>query len=81
MAKLIVHTPEMVADYIAKGYLDRLTLADAWDQNARKFHDKEALVDPFLEKRFTWGQLKAISDRKLPSPPWRMQPLVTSLPP
>jgi len=53
----------MVAEYIARGYFDRLTLADAWDQNAGKFPDKEALVDPFLEKRFTWGQLKAISDR------------------
>jgi len=63
MAKLIVHTPDMVAEYIARGYFDRLTLADAWDQNAGKFPDKEALVDPFLEKRFTWGQLKEISDR------------------
>ena len=53
MTKLIVHTPETVAEYISKGYFDRRTLADAWDQNAKKFPDKEALVDPFLEKRFT----------------------------
>lgn len=62
MAKLIVHTPEMVAEFISRGYFDRLTLADAWDQNAQKFPDKEALVDPFLEKRFTWEQLKRVSD-------------------
>lgn len=63
MAKLIVHTPEMVAKYLAKGYFDRLTLTDAWNRNAQRFPDKEGLVDPFQGKRYTWRQLKQLTDR------------------
>ena len=63
MAKLIVHTPEMIKEYIAKGYVDRLTLGDSWDRNAARFPDKEGLVDPFSGKRFTWKQLKELSNR------------------
>ncbi len=63
MASLIVHTPEMIKEYITKGYVDRLTLGTAWDNNARKSPNKEGLVDPFKGKRFTWKQLKEISDR------------------
>jgi non-ribosomal peptide synthetase component E (peptide arylation enzyme) len=63
MTKLIVHTPEMVAEFMSKGYFDELTLSDAWNQNAQKFPDKEGLVDPLSEKRFTWRKLKQLTDR------------------
>lgn len=63
MAKLIVHTSQQVAEFMAQGYFDDFTLGEAWNQNAKKFPDQEGLVDPFQEKRFTWRQLKEISDR------------------
>lgn len=37
------------------------TAADFCDQNARKFADKEALVDH--RRRLTWGEVKELSDR------------------
>ena len=60
MAKLLTHTPEMVTEYIKKGYWDEITTADYWNRNAKEYPDKEAAVEPFSGKRFTWKQLKGI---------------------
>jgi non-ribosomal peptide synthetase component E (peptide arylation enzyme) len=62
MAKLIVNTPEKIAQYKSQGYFDGLTLADAWNRHANKFPDQEGLVDLFKGKRFTWRRLKQVSD-------------------
>jgi non-ribosomal peptide synthetase component E (peptide arylation enzyme) len=51
----------MIAEYTEKGYWTSETIADLWDQNAREFPDKEAIVDS--QNRLTWSQAKTWIDR------------------
>ncbi len=61
MAKSTRVTPELEKEYIEKGYWEEKTIPDMWDQNARDFADREALVDS--QMRLTWAQSKQIIDR------------------
>jgi len=51
----------MIDDYLARGYWDRVCIADILEQNARNYPDKEAIVDS--EKRLTWSELNRRVDR------------------
>ena len=51
----------MIDDYVAKGFWDRVCIADILEQNARNWPDKEAIVDS--ESRLTWSQLNRLVDR------------------
>jgi non-ribosomal peptide synthetase component E (peptide arylation enzyme) len=61
MARPTRYTPEMIAEYTAKGYWTSETMADLWDRNARDLPDKEAIVDS--TKRLSWLQAKTWIDR------------------
>ncbi len=61
MAKPTRYTPEIIAEYTAKGYWTSETFADIWDRNARDFPNKEAVIDS--QKRVTWSQAKTWIDR------------------
>ena len=61
MAKPTRFNQEMIDDYLARGYWDRVCIADILEQNARNYPDKEAIVDS--EKRLTWSQLNGWVDR------------------
>ena len=61
MAKPTRYTEELIAEYIKRGYWTAETLGDIWDQNAREYPDKEALVDS--KTRLTWAQAKQWIDR------------------
>ncbi|MEE8472189.1 MAG: AMP-binding protein [Dehalococcoidia bacterium] len=63
MPKINLTAPERVAGYLAKGYWEESTLADFWDRHAEESPDKVGLVDVSQGKRFTWAQLKEITDR------------------
>ncbi|MBI4334741.1 MAG: AMP-binding protein [Chloroflexi bacterium] len=54
-------TPEMYQEYRSKGYWTSTTFADAWDDNARRYPDREAVVDS--KTRLTWAQAKEWIDR------------------
>ena len=53
-------TPQLVEEYNKK-YWDSKLVADYVDQNAKKYPDKEAVVDS--EKRLTWLQVSQQSDQ------------------
>ncbi len=61
MAKPTRYTEELIAEYNKKGYWTAETLVDIWDQNAREYPHKEALVDS--KTRLTWAQAKQWIDR------------------
>jgi non-ribosomal peptide synthetase component E (peptide arylation enzyme) len=61
MAKPSRFTPELEKEYVEKGYWNKTTLADVWDQNAQKYPDDEAVVDS--KTRLTWAQAKLWIDR------------------
>lgn len=61
MAKPTRYTQEMYDRYTREGYWTNMTISDYWEQNARLYPDKEALVD--LKSRLTWAQAKLWIDR------------------
>ncbi|MBU2499062.1 MAG: acyl--CoA ligase, partial [Proteobacteria bacterium] len=61
MAKPTRFTPDMIEDYIARGFWDELSIQDLLRRNAEQSPDKEALVDS--NSRFTWSELDRITDR------------------
>ncbi len=61
MAKATLYTPQRIQEYTKKGYWDSTTLSDLWDDNARKYPAREALVDS--NTRLTWAQAKVRIDR------------------
>ena len=61
MAKPTLYTPEMVDKYVKMGYWSSETLSDLWDQNARDYPHKEAIVDS--KTRLTWAMAKQQIDR------------------
>src|SRR3972149_7630021 len=61
MNRPIRFTGEMIEEYFAKGYWTEDTTSRLWDQNARRYPDKEAFVSS--QKRLTWSQVKKMSDR------------------
>ena len=54
-------TQEMIDEYFKKGFWSSMLVADFWEQNAKEYPDKEALVDS--KTRFTWAQAKRHADR------------------
>jgi non-ribosomal peptide synthetase component E (peptide arylation enzyme) len=61
VSKATRYTDDLVAEYMRGGYWTSETLPDIWDQNAREYPDKEALVDS--KTRLTWAQAKQWIDR------------------
>ena len=64
MAKLHFYTKEMAElceSYIKKGYWQNKSFVDNWEQNAKLYPDKEALVDS--KTRLTWSKVKQLVDR------------------
>lgn len=61
MAKPTRYTPELVEEYLKKGWWDHRTTCDFWDQNARESTDRECLVCG--ETRVTWSRAKQWIDR------------------
>lgn len=61
MAKPARYTREIYDRYTGEGYWSNMTISDYWDQNARLYPDKEALVDS--NTRLTWSQAKLWIDR------------------
>jgi non-ribosomal peptide synthetase component E (peptide arylation enzyme) len=59
--KPIRYTDEFVAGYMEKGYWDTTTFAELWDRNAKKYPQKEAIVDSRM--RLTWAEAKKRIDR------------------
>jgi len=54
-------TPELIDDYMKRGFWDDKLVADHVDENARNYPDKEALVDS--RYRLTWAEVSKLSDR------------------
>ena len=54
-------TPELIAEYMQRGFWDDKLVADHVDENARNYPDKEALVDS--RYRLTWSEVSRLSDR------------------
>jgi len=50
----------MVDEFIRDGYWTRETFYDFWDRNAKKYGDREALVDS--KYRLTWAEAKHLID-------------------
>lgn len=50
------YTPEIVNEYLKKGYWDHTTVYQLWERNAKKFADREAVVDSRI--RLTWKKAK-----------------------
>ena len=44
-------------------WVDGLTIGEALSQTANRYGDREAMVFPKLNRRWTWGQLKDEVDR------------------
>lgn len=61
MSKPTRYTKEMMAQYLKKGYWTQTTWPEVWDQNAKAFPHKEAIVDS--KTRLTWSQAKHKIDR------------------
>ncbi len=61
MAKPSRYTQEMYDRYTREGYWTTMTISDYWEQNARLYPEKEALVDSRI--RLTWAQAKLWIDR------------------
>ncbi len=61
MAKPTRFTQDMYDEYFSKGLWTMDTTSDIWDENARKYPEKEAFVD--IKRRLTWKQMKEMSDR------------------
>jgi len=61
MAKPTRFTPELIKEYMKKGYWTEETPSDFYAENAKKYPDREALVDSAY--RLTWLKVKTLSDR------------------
>ncbi len=61
MAKASRYTPEMIDEYIRKGYWDGTTISGFWDRNAQLYPDGEAIAD--AQNRLTWSQANGWIDR------------------
>ena len=61
MAKPSRFTPELEKEYLEKEYWSNTTLADFWDENARRYPHDEAILDS--RTRLTWSQAKLWIDR------------------
>ncbi|MBI4288532.1 MAG: AMP-binding protein [Chloroflexi bacterium] len=55
------YTPELITEYVEKGYWDSMTLSRLWDINAEKYPNEEAVVDS--RSRFTWAEAREWTDR------------------
>jgi len=60
--KPVRYDVEEIQRYLQEGYWDKTILPDYWDRNARKWPNKEALVDS-LGSRLTWAEAKQNIDR------------------
>ena len=55
------YTPELIAEYTAKGYWKQLSLSEFWDRNAKNYPQREAVADS--KTTLTWSQAKQWTDR------------------
>ena len=55
------YSQDMYEEFSNNGLWTTKTLADMWDENARRFPDRDALVDSMT--RLTWAQAKLWIDR------------------
>ena len=55
------YTEDMMDEYFSKGLWPESTTSDLWEQNAKRYPEREAFVDS--RQRFTWSQLRLYSDR------------------
>ena len=60
--KPVRYDAEELQRYLQDGYWDKTILPDYWDRNARKWPNKEALIDS-LGSRLTWAEAKQNIDR------------------
>jgi len=60
--KPVRYDVEEIQRYLQDGYWDKTLLPDYWDRNARKWPNKEALVDS-LGSKLTWTEAKQNIDR------------------
>jgi non-ribosomal peptide synthetase component E (peptide arylation enzyme) len=61
MAKPTRYTPELISEYMERGWWEPTSLSGLWDRNARGYPDKEAIVDS--KTRLTWAQAEQVIDR------------------
>lgn len=61
MAKPTLYTKEIIDRYSREGYWRSTTISDYWEQNARLYPDREAMVDSRV--RLSWSQAKVWIDR------------------
>ncbi len=61
MATGIRYTPELIQEYVGKGYWTATTLSEAWERTAAKYPDREAIADS--QTRLTWSQANERIDR------------------
>lgn len=61
MVKPSRHTPQLIEEYVTRGYWHPEAITDFWDRNAALYPDKEAIVDS--RARLTWRQAKQQIDR------------------
>lgn len=61
MAMATRYTPEMIEEYVEKGYWERTSWPEVWGRNARDFPSREAIVDS--RRRFTWSEANRLIDR------------------
>ena len=61
MAEATVRKKKELQEFIDKGLWEDKTYSEEWDRNAKKYPNKEALVD--VKTRLTWSQAKQAIDR------------------
>ncbi|MBI4333773.1 MAG: AMP-binding protein [Chloroflexi bacterium] len=61
MAKATLYTDEVIKKYTSQGIWSAETLSDLYENNARNYPDREALVDH--SRRLTWSQANRWIDR------------------
>jgi non-ribosomal peptide synthetase component E (peptide arylation enzyme) len=61
MSKPTRYTGDILEEYFGKGFWTADTTSKLWEENARRYPDKEAYVSS--NKRISWSQIKELSDR------------------
>lgn len=54
-------TQEEMEEFVSRGYWGKPSISDLWDENARRYPNREAVADS--RSRFTWAQAKQWYDR------------------
>ncbi len=62
---MILHSEELIREYTEKGYWGNTTLLDIFYENASKYPDREAVVDPPNREELVGGEPERVSYSKL----------------